>query len=552
MKNLKIKIKRTFALALMCAVTMAGTSFNMIAASADTSEYKSWKQGDSRWGSVYLGSSGQTLSRIGCAVTSVAILMVHSGSVADNSFDPGKLCNYLSSNGGFDGYGNIRWSAATGMAGSFTYQGGGTISGSKSAKTSEIASYLDSGYYAAVSVKYGGHWVAVDRVENGTVYMIDPARGTNTDLFSVYDASGVGQIRLFKGAASSSSKPAAPAETTAAPVVTEPAVTTTAAVKTTTAATTTAAVTEEVIDETTAAAAETQPAETTVAAAPEETAAAVTTEAEAVKTVYSEGRYTSSDVINIRSNPGQQNKILGAVPANTSVFAYEIKDNWGKISYNGVEGWISLDYTSYGGVVPFFTTGLYSTVADLNLRQEADINSKSQLIVPVLTTLPVTEIKDNWGKVEYNGKTGWICMDYTSYDGEIEEKSVENDRTGKYLTFDQVNLRKGAGVSYDTICRIPGYAKLDVIEVNEDNWGKIIYKGNEGWINLDYAKLCEKSVSVGDINGDGYITINDYILLQQELTNNRKFTAAEIAISDLDGDGKITVSDLELLEKKIG
>ena len=528
MKNLKIKIKRTFALALMCAVTMAGTSFNMIAASADTSEYKSWKQGDSRWGSVYLGSSGQTLSRIGCAVTSVAILMVHSGSVADNSFDPGKLCNYLSSNGGFDGYGNIRWSAATGMAGSFTYQGGGTISGSKSAKTSEIASYLDSGYYAAVSVKYGGHWVAVDRVENGTVYMIDPARGTNADLFSVYDASGVGQIRLFKGAASSSSKPAAPAETAAAPVVTEPAVTTTAA------------------------AAETQPAETTVAAAPEETAVAVTTEAEAVKTVYSEGRYTSSDVINIRSNPGQQNKILGAVPANTSVFAYEIKDNWGKISYNGVEGWISLDYTSYGGVVPFFTTGLYSTVADLNLRQEADINSKSQLIVPVSTTLPVTEIKDNWGKVEYNGKTGWICMDYTSYDGEIEEKSVENDRTGKYLTFDQVNLRKGAGVSYDTICRIPGYAKLDVIEVNEDNWGKIIYKGNEGWINLDYAKLCEKSVSVGDINGDGYITINDYILLQQELTNNRKFTAAEIAISDLDGDGKITVADLELLEKKIG
>lgn len=557
MKNF---LKRSFALALMCVVTAAGSGFNIMSADATTGEYKSWKQGDSRWGSVYLGSSGQTLSRIGCAVTSVAMLMVHSGSMSDESFDPGKLCNYLSSNGGFDGYGNIRWAAATGLESSFTYQGGGTLSGSQSAKSSEIASYLASGYYAIVSVKYGGHWVAIDHVDsNGTVYMIDPARGTNTDLFSVYSASGVGQIRLFKGANSKSSSAAVtqkPAETTTTAATTKaPAVTTTAA----------AAVTEAPAATTTPAASSenNQPAVTEAPAqtsAPAETTAPVTTaETEEVKenvSEYKEGRYTSSDVLNIRSKAGTENSILTALPANTSVFVYEVSGEWGKISYNGTEGWINLKYTNYGGVVPFFTAGLYSTVADLNLRTEADINSKSQLIIPVGTTLPVTDIKENWGKVEYNGTTGWICMDYTSYDGdsqsaEIEEKK-DNSRIGEYLTFDEVNLREAPDSTKSSICRIPGYAKLNVTEVTEDNWGKVSFKGKTGWICLDYAKLCSKSVIAGDINGDGYITINDVNLLRQEILNNRKFTAAEIAVSDVNNDGKVDNADVEIIEKQIG
>lgn len=547
MKNF---IKRSLAIALMCAVTMANTSFNMLSADAALSEYKSWKQGDSRWGSIHLGSSGQTLSRIGCAVTSMAILMVHSGSVTDDSFDPGTLCNYLSANGGFDGYGNIRWGVATGMAGSFTFQGGGTLSGSQSAKASEIKSYLDSGYYVAVSVKYGGHWVAVDYVsDNGTVYMIDPARGTNTDLFSVYSASGVGQVRLFKGANSTSSN-----------VNNKPAETT---VKETSAPAVTTAVSENV------------PAETT-------------TTAEETNVTYSEGRYTTTDVLNIRSNASISSDIIGKLPCNTSVFAYEIKDGWGKIAYNGVEGWVSLKYTEYGGVVPFYTTGLYSTVADLNLRTYADITSASQLVIPVKTTLPVTEIKDSWGKVEYNGVTGWICMDYTAYDGEIPEQQPEiteptitettkpavteetkpvntwgtkpvvteetvtetSSKLGTYLTFDQVNFRKDASSSSELIGRISGYAKVNVTEI-KDNWGKVTFNGNTGWICLDYAKPCEIKLT-GDINGDGYITINDYNLLRQEIINNRTFTKAEISVADLNGDGIVDISDAELLEKKIG
>jgi uncharacterized protein YgiM (DUF1202 family) len=152
-------------------------------------------------------------------------------------------------------------------------------------------------------------------------------------------------------------------------------------------------------------------------------------------------------------------------------------------------------------------------------------------------------------------------MDYTSYDGDSqsaaqaakqEAEKNNTDRTGEYLTFDEVNLRKNAGSSYESICKIPGYVKLNVTEVTDDNWGKVSFKGKEGWIYLNYAKLCGESVITGDINGDGFITINDVILLRQEIINNRQFTSAEITISDINKDGSVDETDVELIEKQIG
>ncbi len=47
-------------------------------------------------GNKTLGSCGNTMAEIGCAVTSIAILVVHSGSKSESSFNPGTLCDYLS------------------------------------------------------------------------------------------------------------------------------------------------------------------------------------------------------------------------------------------------------------------------------------------------------------------------------------------------------------------------------------------------------------------------------------------------------------------------
>ena len=57
---------------------------NRASLQAATGEYRSWKQGDSRWGSMHLGSSSDTMAESGCLVTAIAMLMVHTGC-ADES-----------------------------------------------------------------------------------------------------------------------------------------------------------------------------------------------------------------------------------------------------------------------------------------------------------------------------------------------------------------------------------------------------------------------------------------------------------------------------------
>ena len=165
---------------------------------AATGEYRSWKQYDSRWAGVYMSPGTDTLNESGCLVTSIAILMVHSGSADEYGVDPGKLCTYLSNNGGFTSNSELYWSKVNGAVEGFALANYKvSLSGSRYDKAAQIKSYLDQGYYAVVSVGHGAHWVAVDRVDSdGNVYIFDPSY-SYTSLFGNYSEEGVTRIAIF-------------------------------------------------------------------------------------------------------------------------------------------------------------------------------------------------------------------------------------------------------------------------------------------------------------------------------------------------------------------
>lgn len=64
-------------------------------------------------------------------------------------------------------------------------------------------------------------------------------------------------------------------------------------------------------------------------------------------TGYTTGYYvvnTGSSNLNIRSAPGDDNAILGRIPGNTRVYVSQVNGNWGRVTYEGTTGWISLDW----------------------------------------------------------------------------------------------------------------------------------------------------------------------------------------------------------------
>lgn len=60
--------------------------------------------------------------------------------------------------------------------------------------------------------------------------------------------------------------------------------------------------------------------------------------------------YTKTgETLNIRGGQGVEFDILGEIPDLTKVIVTEVKDYWGKVTYNGITGWISLIYCNYIG-----------------------------------------------------------------------------------------------------------------------------------------------------------------------------------------------------------
>ncbi len=606
-------------LALANASYFQTVDFSNVYVSAATGEYLTWKQSDPRWGSVRLGGSCETIRQSGCAVTSIAMLLVKSGNFDESTINPGSLCEFLSKNGGLDNNACIYWGKVSEFCPSFTFEGTGMLYGTTAEeKAAEYKSYLDQGYYLVADVRYSGHWVAIDRVEGGVVYMMDPAAGTSNVLFDQYDFRGCTRVKLFR----SSDQPIKPAEPAADQTVT-----------------------------------------------------------------YETGSYVTTDSLRVRSGATTASDTLDILDRNTSLKVEDVSGCWGKVSINGVVGWVCLTYTEKTEDVPEvsvpdeapvevtaetvgFETGEYITNDVINYRTEPTTAADSFGLIQNGVSLQVTEISSNWGKTSYNGKDCWICLDYADRTGDLssveaevsektdelipmyaeipvteavqtevqapEEETVSEEQTTEaeeevsepeaaeeetavveetveeevsapvtesapYITIDYLNFRAERGVapSNPPLFTISPY-EIVMVEETADNWGKINYNGQTGWICLSYAEAVaentdtvsesiseetetaaevtedvqtdeaavpeqnseevqsdENAESVmiqeeaeimplkGDINQDGIVSILDIVEMARMILD---ITDKEI-IADINGDGIVSVSDFVALKR---
>jgi len=171
---------------------------------ASTPAYVNWRQTDSRWGSIMLGSkSGTTVAKIGCAATSMCCLWVESGASSEDEsvFNPEIGINAMKKAGAFSSKGGITWSTAAKANGSgfkWVKQVYFSSGASQSDKLAIIKDYYEQGYYMHVDVVVPGstHWVAVRRFVNNKCEIMDTG-GTNQTYLSGYKINE--RIQLYKG-----------------------------------------------------------------------------------------------------------------------------------------------------------------------------------------------------------------------------------------------------------------------------------------------------------------------------------------------------------------
>ena len=162
--------------------------------STNSGTFTSWKQYDSQWSNVRLGN--KTVGKIGCAMTSVAIQIMRSGSpLSIEEFNPGTFAQALTKAGGFDAAGNITWSAVERIAPNFKFVD--RINHRPSLQ--ELNNLVSQGYYVILNVKYGRHWIAIDSVDvaNNKIYMFDPG-SPGTEVGETYGLNSIQRYVYYR------------------------------------------------------------------------------------------------------------------------------------------------------------------------------------------------------------------------------------------------------------------------------------------------------------------------------------------------------------------
>ena len=174
---------------------------------------------------------------------------------------------------------------------------------------------------------------------------------------------------------------------------------------------------------------------------------------------------------------------------------------------NYITGFATPEYVGVdlnGATSPTYKAGTYETTEIMNFRETP--GSTVITTIPKGTLIYVTAIEGVWGKTEYMGQTGWISLEYSTYipsteapDGNDESNnssapSAPPVQNAQYRVTETMNIRESYTQSSRIIGSVPAGTLIEVLEVSDDNWGKVSYNGVIGWMSLNWSVKFEPEV----------------------------------------------------------
>ena len=138
-------------------------------------------------------------------------------------------------------------------------------------------------------------------------------------------------------------------------------------------------------------------------------------------------KVTAEPSLRIREGRGTSYKQIGSLKKGTIVEVSNIEKNWGYVESK--KGYISMDYVvKYVEPTPSTASYNYKITASpsLRIRSGRGTNYKQVGSIPKGKTVVVkdADISGGWGKTTYNGKTGYISMQYTSKGSKVTSRDI--------------------------------------------------------------------------------------------------------------------------------
>lgn len=274
------------------------------------------------------------------------------------------------------------------------------------------------------------------------------------------------------------------------------------------------------------------------------------------------GKYRVYDAssLNIREGAGTNYDRIGSIPGDekVQVSGFNSDQSWAKVTYDGVTGWVSMDYLKLVSVntltIRFITSGGDVGNSDYDVNDDGYIVSAQNHSKYYSQVWKYGEIKP-YGLVDVNSSTFQI-----EKEGYYAPSGAEWYRTanGKTVTFDQSDnmlsaqeLAKKAGLDLSknsyTITLGVNWEKdaAPVIDFPSDD---PIFDNVDSIINVGLNDAVPTGI-FGDANNDGNVNAIDVMYIRRYIAELPVQMIEEAA--DVDCNEKITAIDLMLVRQYI-
>lgn len=226
-------------------------------------------------------------------------------------------------------------------------------------------------------------------------------------------------------------------------------------------------------------------------------------------TTFSKTTYQTLDLLNLRTSTSMSSKKILAIPKGKYLVSTYKEGTWYKVSYSGKTGYVAGAYLKKVDPMLAGTTFAktnYITLDALNLRSSGSSTASKLLTIPKGKVVTSSYRVDNWYKLSYGGKTGYVAGSYlkksASGSASLPPQSAV-DYTGAQMyvlvpAMTSVTLRSGASSLSSSIGTLPRGTAVTVSNYLHKTRGFVPVRTNDGrsgYVEATYLSLFQPSMS---------------------------------------------------------
>ncbi|GLC88479.1 N-acetylmuramoyl-L-alanine amidase [Lysinibacillus piscis] len=194
------------------------------------------------------------------------------------------------------------------------------------------------------------------------------------------------------------------------------------------------------------------------------------------------------DRLNIRTDPDIASAVLGQLSTGDQADLVEEQGEWAKISWNGINGWVAVDYVTINDKAqPKSTTSkptveatttitnkstTFTVLVDtLNVREKPTLNAKKIGTIQNGQSFKVLGQEHNWVQIQYSSKkTGWVYSFYGTfaYNEKNTAKSTSKELEMVTIIYNGTNLRTDASTVADVVERVDAGQTYPIVGMKND------------------------------------------------------------------------------------